>query len=81
MNCKECKYCKKIGYTLVVRKAGLRGGRAVYYCENPKVYQMKDEHGYQINNFIGYGDGTIKNSLKLKTSKKWCPLKKEDKQC
>lgn len=77
MKCKECKYCKCEGHTSVVKKSGLRGGRAMYYCKHPKIYQMKDEHGYPLNNFIGHGDGTIKNLLQLKTNKKWCPIKEE----
>ncbi len=75
MNCKECKYCKQTGVTSIVKKAGLSGGRAMYCCIHPKIYEMKDEFGYPINNFIGYGDGTSENSLQLKSAKRWCPLK------
>lgn len=78
MRCKECKYCKHIGYTSIVKKAGLRGGRATYYCEHPEVNKIKDKHGNPLNNFIGYGDGTFKNLLQLKTSKKWCPMKERN---
>lgn len=74
MNCKECKYCKQLG-----RQQSQRGqfGRRKYYCENPKVYEMKDKNGYPINNFIGFGDMTNESPLQLKTSKNWCPLKGE----
>lgn len=77
MNCKECEYCKRYGYTSIQNKAGLKGRRALYNCKHPSVYKMKDEHGFPLNNFIGYGDGTSENSLKLKTAKRWCPLKGE----
>ena len=74
MNCKECKYCKQIG-----RQQSQCGqsGRKRYYCKNPKVYEMRDKDGYPINRFVGYGDMTVESPLKLKTSKKWCPLKGE----
>lgn len=72
MKCKECKYCKQIGRT---ECQTYRLGRKTYYCENPDVYDLKDENGYQIYNFIGYGDTTIESPLQLKTSKRWCPLK------
>ena len=77
MKCKECKYCEQIGRS---ESQNFNLGRKQYFCENPEIYNLKDEHGRQIYNFIGYGDSTIESPLQLKTSKKWCPLKKEDKQ-
>lgn len=77
MKCKECKYCEQVGRSESQR---FNLGRKQYFCENPEVYKLKDEHGRSIYNFIGYGDSTIESPLQLKTSKKWCPLKKEDKQ-
>ena len=74
MKCKECKYCKVIGRTKGER---FGSGRKQYFCENPEVYKLKDKNGYPLFNFVGYGDTTIKSPLQLKTSKKWCPLKKE----
>ncbi|MCI8362251.1 MAG: hypothetical protein HFJ41_03835 [Clostridia bacterium] len=74
MKCIECKYCKQIGRQ---QSQKARLGRKTYYCKNPKVYKMKDEKGYPLYNFIGFGDTTIESPLKLKTSKKWCPLKGE----
>lgn len=74
MRCKECEYCKAIGRTMG-GKYSL--GRREYFCENPKVYELKDKNGYPLFNFVGYGDTTIESPLQLKTSKKWCPLKKE----
>lgn len=75
MKCKECEYCKTIGRT---NEQGVRGSRKTYYCENPEVYNLKNKKGFPIYNFIGYGDTTIESPLQLKTSKKWCPLKKEE---
>lgn len=77
VNCKGCKYCKQIGRTKGER---FSLGRKEYFCENPEVYNLKDGRGNPIYNFIGYGDTTIKSPLQLKTSKRWCPLNKEDKQ-
>lgn len=74
MNCKECKYCKQVGRQ---QSQKWQLGRKRYYCKNPKVYKMKDESGYPLNNFIGFGDMTEESPLTLKTSKKWCPLKGE----
>lgn len=74
IKCKECKYCKQIGRTEEYR---FRGSRKTYYCENPKVYKLKDKNGYPLFNFVGYGDTTLESPLQLKTSKKWCPLAKE----
>lgn len=74
MKCKDCKYCKQIG-----RQQSQRGrlGRKTYYCEYPGIYELRDEFGYQINNFIGYGDMTVESPLTLKTSKKWCQWKEK----
>lgn len=68
----RCKDCKQIGRSESQRHSL---GRKHYYCTNPKVYELKDKRGYQINNFIGYGDSTIESSLQLKLSKNWCPIK------
>lgn len=75
MACRECKYCEQTG-----RQQSQCGrlGRKTYHCKNPKVYDLRNEHGYPINNFIGYGDMTLESPLQLKTSKKWCPLKGEE---
>lgn len=75
MNCKECKYCKQPG-----RQQSQCGqlGRKIYYCKNPKVYEMKDKWGFPLNNFIGYGEAnSYESPLQLKTAKRWCPLKGE----
>ena len=77
MNCKECKYCKQIGRTKGERYSL---GRKEYFCENPEVYNLKDKQGNSIYNFIGYGDTTIESPLQLKKAKRWCPLRKADKQ-
>ena len=45
-------------------------------CEHPDVFKMRDKHGYPLNNFIGFGDTSYESPLQLKSSKRWCPLKK-----
>ncbi len=74
IRCKDCKYCKYIGRSQT--QCG-RIGRKRYYCEHPKVYQMKDKQGFPLNNFIEYGDNSLESPLSIKSTKKWCPLKKE----
>ena len=74
MKCKDCEYCKQIGRTESQR---FSLGRKEYFCENPEVYKFKDEKGRPIFNFIGYGDTTLESPLQLKSSKRWCPLKKK----
>lgn len=71
--CKNCRYCKHIGNSKGQRSR--RIGRAHYECIHPKVYEMKDKHGFPINNFIGYGDYHKDNSLELKGCKSFCPMK------
>lgn len=75
MNCKECKYCEQVGRQQSQHR---RLGRKIYCCNNPKLYDLDNEHSYPINNFIGYGDMTLESPLQLKTSKKWCPLRGEE---
>lgn len=77
VNCKECKYCKQTGRTKGERYSL---GRKEYFCENPEVYTLEDKKGRKIYNFIGYGDTTLESPLQLKSYKRWCPLKREDKQ-
>lgn len=76
MKCKECQYCECIGRA-EMQKGTYSYSRKEYFCKNPKVYKMKDEHGYPINNFVGYGNTTLESPLQLKTRKKWCPLESE----
>ncbi len=75
MNCRECKYCKQIGRQQSQCK---KIGRKRYYCENPKVYNLRNKDGYPVYNFVGYGDTTLESPLQLKTYKRWCPLKGEE---
>lgn len=75
MKCKECKYCKQIERSEIQRYSL---GRKQYFCENPETYKLKNKYGYQVNNFVGYGDTTLESPLQLKTSKKWCPLKAKE---
>ena len=77
MNCKECEYCECKG------RAAFQSGngypRKIYYCNNPKVREIKDRYGHPLNNFVGYGDSTRESPLQLKTRKRWCLLESEGK--
>ena len=69
--CKECRYCRQN-----VRQQSQRGhlGRKKYFCEHPRVGEIKDKHGWRVYPFIGFGDMSTASPLVLKTRKKWCPL-------
>lgn len=74
-NCWRCQYCENIG-----RQQSQRGqlGRKRYYCNHPRVKELKDRHRHPLNPFVGYGDMTLNSPLTLKTRKRWCPLLKTE---
>lgn len=73
--CKHCVYCRQKG-----RQNSQRGqlGRKRYYCEHPRVHDMKEKNGLPLYPFIGYGDMSVKSPLVLKTHKAWCPLRQKE---
>lgn len=68
--CRYCEFCKNYGRTDGTYSSN-RKSRKLYYCEHPQV------RSYTDNTFVGYGDGTLKSPLQLKTCKRWCPAEKE----
>ena len=74
MNCADCKYAE-IGY----RSSAL--GRAPVYCQHQNQEYIIE---YCHNNRVGKMPGFIcytkrgTNELTIKTSPRWCPLKKEE---
>ena len=40
------------------------------------VLSKKDKSGLPFNNFVGFGENNYESPLKLKTSPRWCPKKK-----
>lgn len=69
--CAHCQYCQQVG-----RQQTQSGqlGRKKYFCNHPKVGELKDKHGFPLFPFIGFGDMSAKSELTLKTRKKWCPM-------
>lgn len=69
-----------MGTAAVTSKNKYKGGpRKEYFCTKVHELNLRDDHGYPLNNFIGYGDNSKESPLQLKTTKKWCPLKEENK--
>lgn len=73
--CQHCQYCENNG-----RQHSQNGrlGRKRYFCQHPRVYELKDKRGFPLYPFIGFGDMTVKSPLVLKTRKKWCPLLRQE---
>ncbi|EOU1153731.1 hypothetical protein C4D51_01225 [Clostridium perfringens] len=71
--CKHCLYCEQIG-----RQNSTWGsiGRKRYYCKHEGVSNIRDKHGFVIDGFVGFGENNLKSPLVLKTSPRWCPIKR-----
>lgn len=75
--CRDCTHCKSHGRSQSTSWHSY--GRAHYYCEHPKAKQLTiDAFGNSAPCFIGFGDITFNSPLTVKTSPRWCPLRKED---
>lgn len=68
MICEFCKYCNAV--------VGRTGGRLRYFCVHPNQSDLKDSRGNSYYNFICYSNKN--DSVSLKTSKRWCPLKEKE---
>lgn len=73
IRCKDCEYCKVIGY-------GSIATRNSCFCEHPDYAYISnyfDEHRMsKMPAFLGFTKPYSKE-VPVKTSPKWCPLKKE----
>lgn len=73
IKCKDCKHCKMIG-------GGFSSNRNYYYCEHPDYEYISnyfDKHRMiKMTAFLGFSKPFSKE-IPIKTSPKWCPLKKE----
>lgn len=74
IRCRDCENCKPIGrqksnrYTI---------GRKRYWCEHPVVGTLDSKvFGNKAEGFIGFGENNYQSPLVLKTTPKWCPMKK-----
>jgi len=74
MICVNCEYC------FVRSRSEMQcgeWGRKHYHCKNPETKKLKDKNGYQLLGFIGFGTSSYESPLTVKTSPRWCPLKKK----
>lgn len=53
-------------------------GRVMYYCRHPKVLAEHNKYGRSLNNFVGYGDASVRSPLQFKTRKHFCPMKPQE---
>ena len=80
MNCKDCQY-------MIYRMRGggnkflgkIRPARKIFFCEHPEQdyiedFLIKHQTFHKETGEIGFADG--KGNLKMRTSPKWCPLRK-----
>ena len=72
IQCIDCTHCYDSGRTQSQRG---RSGRCMYFCRNPKVLAEHDKHGRSLNNFVGYGDASVRSPLQFKGRKRFCPMK------
>lgn len=73
--CWCCQHCRQRGRQNSQRS---RLGRKRYYCEHPRVHDMKEKNGLPLYPFIGFGDMSAKSPLVLRTHKAWCPLRQKE---
>lgn len=79
MKCKDCKYCK-MGHRANIKFAGGgygSYGRGVFFCEYPEVYKLPlKAFGNRAPRFISFGTCERETVVQIKTSPRWCPLRK-----
>lgn len=72
--CRSCSYCKQIGRQNSNRDTY---GRKRYWCEHSLINLLDDKvFGNKSPGFICFGENNIKSPLTIKTSPRWCPLRK-----
>lgn len=71
--CKECSYCEKRGT--------LFGVRRLFYCVHPDQKSIanyfRDHRMTKAIGFLCYGEKDDRDLPAIKTSPRWCPLRKE----
>lgn len=70
IKCRNCIHLYSVGRTTI--QSGNPYGRIQYYCRI-----LKRTNGW-LENFVGFGDMTKESPLKLKTSPRECPLRKNN---
>ena len=79
--CKQCRFMNLTGRAKINSHNLVLGGeRGVCMCEHPKAYEMFNKVCPRSNRmacFIGF-TAPGENEPTIKTSPKWCPLRKEN---
>lgn len=80
--CKECKYCKMQARANVLYSGiGRAYGRGYFFCEHPETSKLPHgAFGNSAPGFIGFGTTDRESKLTVKTSPRWCPLRKAGKK-
>ncbi len=77
MKCKECEHCKMRGRANVKYSGNGMYGRGEFWCENPDTVKIPlNGFGNSAPGFIGFGTMEKDSKLQIKTSPRWCPLRK-----
>lgn len=78
MKCKECEYCKMRGRANVKYSGYGIYGRGEFWCEHPDTTKLPPRaFGRSAPSFIGFGTREKDSKPQIKTSPRWCPLRKE----
>lgn len=84
MKCRECEYCK------MQRRANIKFaghghggyGRGEFYCEHPESHNLPlKSFGIKAPRFIDFGTCEKDTVVQIKTSPRWCPLRRMNKCC
>lgn len=79
--CKQCIYMNLTRRAkITARNIAIGGARGYCMCEHPKAYEMFNKVCPRSNRmacFIGF-TAPGENEPTIKTSPKWCPLRKEN---
>lgn len=79
MKCKECEHCKMTSRANIKFAGGGYGGygRGEFFCEHPDVGKMHPrDFGNRAPGFIGFGTMEKESVVQIKTSPRWCPLRR-----
>lgn len=79
MICKTCQYCKAVGQAETTGNNRHGFPREKYYCTHPEIKHVpRKAFGNRAEAFIAFSTSS-EPSVNIKTSPRWCLLKKADK--
>lgn len=79
--CSQCHWCmqKRQAKTNGMNNYGKKYPRKYYWCENPLAKHLPEKtFGGKMPLFISFGKSTLLSPIAIKTSPRWCPLRKAD---